>query len=179
MLITPHDTRLSPPPSGWLSHAQTALADADATGNLARRFAGVLSAGDIVLLQGNLGAGKSHFARTLIRSLFGADGERLEVPSPTFTLVQTYDAPGAEIWHADLYRLSDPQELWELGLDDAFETAICLIEWPDRIFPDWPENAVCLRLETPGPAPETRMAELFAPARSAFAARLSPVFGTA
>ena len=64
------------------------------------------------------------------------------MPSPTFTLVQTYDAGDLEIWHCDLYRLTDPQEVLELGLDDAFIGAICLIEWPDRLGPDLPADAL-------------------------------------
>ncbi len=100
-----------------------------------------LKPGDVLLLEGQIGAGKSAFARALIRSLARAE---IEVPSPTFTLVQTYDLPLAEVWHCDLYRLSHPDEVFELGLDTAFDTAICLIEWPDRLGADLPDGALTL-----------------------------------
>lgn len=106
-------------------------ADADLTACLARVMAAVLKPGDVIALQGAVGAGKTHFARAFIRARQGATAE--DVPSPTFTLVQTYDDPmGTEIWHADLYRLSHPDELVELGLDEAMRDSIVLIEWPDH-----------------------------------------------
>ena len=106
-------------------------ADADLTACLARVMAAVLKPGDVIALQGAVGAGKTHFARAFIRARQGAAAE--DVPSPTFTLVQTYDDPmGTEIWHADLYRLTHPDELIELGLDEAMRDAIVLIEWPDH-----------------------------------------------
>lgn len=102
------------------------------TAALAQMIAAVARPGQTILLDGPVGAGKTHFARAFIRARQGDAAE--DVPSPTFTLVQTYDDPmGTEIWHADLYRLSDPSELDELGLDQAIEDAICLIEWPDRM----------------------------------------------
>jgi tRNA threonylcarbamoyladenosine biosynthesis protein TsaE len=73
-----------------------------------------------------------------------------EVPSPTFTLVQVYEADGAEIWHADLYRLTHPDEVLELGLDEAFDRAISLVEWPDRLGGHLPPHALRLRLQTFG-----------------------------
>ncbi|SLN12095.1 tRNA threonylcarbamoyladenosine biosynthesis protein TsaE [Aquimixticola soesokkakensis] len=108
---------------------------------LAQSLAPLLEVGDILLLQGEIGAGKSFFSRCLIRAL---THEAQEVPSPTFTLVQTYDAPDFEIWHADLYRLSHPDEAGELGLTDAFETGLCLIEWPDRLGDLTPPDALLL-----------------------------------
>jgi len=81
------------------------------------------------------------FARGFIRAKLGRSED---VPSPTFTLVQTYQTPQEEIWHCDLYRLTHPDEALELGLDDAFETAICLIEWPDRLGDTAPGDALHL-----------------------------------
>ncbi|MCB1407627.1 MAG: tRNA (adenosine(37)-N6)-threonylcarbamoyltransferase complex ATPase subunit type 1 TsaE [Rhodobacteraceae bacterium] len=112
----------------------------DATDRLAQSLAPHLRAGDCLLLEGQIGAGKTQFARALIQCFVAED-----VPSPTFTLVQTYDAPGFEIWHADLYRLSHPDEAIELGLDEAFETALCLVEWPGKLGPDRPKQALTLR----------------------------------
>ena len=137
----------------------------------AHALAPVLRAGDTILLQGQLGAGKSHFARALIRALMGPEGESAEIPSPTFTLVQAYDSAVGEIWHADLYRMGDPEELVELGLDAAMEEVICLIEWPDRIAPDWPEGSICLRLERVPGAAEGRAVTMLAPAGSDLARR--------
>ena len=117
------------------------LRSPDETCDLARHLAPLLDPGDVILLEGDIGAGKSHFARCLIRSLLKHPED---IPSPTFTLVQTYDTPDGEIWHADLYRLADVNEVEELGLLEAFETAICLVEWPDRLGPDAPEDALLL-----------------------------------
>ncbi len=109
------------------------------TAAFAAALAPRLRPGDTVLLEGPIGAGKSAFARALIRARLG----RMEdVPSPTFTLVQTYEHPDGDIWHCDLYRLTDPDEVLELGLEDAFSTAICLIEWPDRLGSDTPDSAL-------------------------------------
>ncbi len=102
----------------------------DDTCAMARRLGALLNAGDVLLLSGDIGAGKTHFARCLIQSLLP---QPEDVPSPTYTIVQTYPGPNCEIWHADLYRLPGPNEVIELGLIDAFDTAICLIEWPDRL----------------------------------------------
>ncbi|WGV15169.1 tRNA (adenosine(37)-N6)-threonylcarbamoyltransferase complex ATPase subunit type 1 TsaE [Fuscovulum ytuae] len=123
------------------------LPDEAATTALGEWLAQILRPGDTVLLEGPIGAGKSHLARALIRAKLG----RMEdVPSPTFTLVQTYDAGETEIWHADLYRLSVPDEVLELGLEDAFASAICLIEWPDRLGSYLPDDALHLRLSAEG-----------------------------
>uniref|UniRef100_UPI004048B35A tRNA (adenosine(37)-N6)-threonylcarbamoyltransferase complex ATPase subunit type 1 TsaE n=1 Tax=Yoonia sp. TaxID=2212373 RepID=UPI004048B35A len=108
---------------------------------LATRIAPLLEIGDTLLLEGSIGAGKTAFARALIRARLG----RLEdVPSPTFTLVQTYEDADGDIWHCDLYRLTHPDEALELGLDDALENAICLIEWPDRLGQAAPKHAATL-----------------------------------
>ena len=123
------------------------LPDADATEALGRRLSALSRPGDVILLEGPIGAGKSSLARAFIRARLGSAEE---VPSPTFTLVQVYDAEGMEIWHADLYRLTHPDEVWELGLDDAFQSAICLVEWPDRLGAHLPPEALRIRLEAAG-----------------------------
>jgi len=113
------------------------LPSPEATSWLGEWLSTALRPGDVVLLHGQIGAGKSHLARALIRARLG----RMEdVPSPTFTLVQTYATDEAEIWHADLYRLTQLDEITELGLEAAFETAICLIEWPERLGDLAPKN---------------------------------------
>ncbi|MGQ0564606.1 MAG: tRNA (adenosine(37)-N6)-threonylcarbamoyltransferase complex ATPase subunit type 1 TsaE [Gemmobacter sp.] len=124
------------------------LPEAEATARLGRALADVLRPGDTVLLHGAIGAGKSHLARALIRERLGRDED---VPSPTFTLVQTYPDPAGDLWHADLYRLSHADELVELGLDAAFDTAICLVEWPERLGTRAPRDALHLRLADAGP----------------------------
>ncbi len=122
------------------------LTSADETAAVARRLSGLLSPGDCVLLQGPIGAGKTHFARHLIQSVQIIPED---VPSPTFTLIQTYDTRIGEIWHADLYRISSLDEIGELGLLDAFETGICLVEWPERMGELAPRSALCLEFSTP------------------------------
>lgn len=118
----------------------------DETAQLATRLGTDLRAGDTLLLEGGIGAGKSHFARALILSRLAIPED---VPSPTFTLVQTYELPECDLWHADLYRLGDPDQIIELGLLDAFQSAICLIEWPDRLGSLAPTNALTIRLDDP------------------------------
>lgn len=95
-----------------------------------------------MLLDGPIGAGKSHFARSAILKLLPSPEE---IPSPTYTLVQTYIARSIEIWHADLYRLSDPGEIHELGLTTAFDDAICFVEWPDRLGEATPQSSLRIR----------------------------------
>ncbi|MBY6049325.1 tRNA (adenosine(37)-N6)-threonylcarbamoyltransferase complex ATPase subunit type 1 TsaE [Vannielia litorea] len=119
------------------------LASPEHTARLAAVVAPLLGAGDVLLLSGPVGAGKSHFARALIRWRMERAGSVEDVPSPTFTLIQTYPLPDGEIWHADLYRLSSADEVEELGLSAAFEDAICLVEWPDRL-PEPPAGALWL-----------------------------------
>ncbi|MBK1636150.1 tRNA (adenosine(37)-N6)-threonylcarbamoyltransferase complex ATPase subunit type 1 TsaE [Rhodovulum adriaticum] len=146
----------------------------DATRSLACGLAGVLGPGDTVLLAGPIGAGKTALARALIQAAQETAGAAPEdVPSPTFTLVQTYAAGDLEVWHADLYRLTHPDEVLELGLDEAFSTALCLIEWPDRLGSLAPHGALTITL-TPGEAEQTREAR-FTFADPAWAARLAPV----
>lgn len=113
------------------------------TKSLAEKFAMVLKPGDTLLLSGEIGAGKSYFARSFIRHLLGED---TEVPSPTFTLVQIYETGRAEVWHCDLYRLTQVDEVIELGLDEAFDNAICLVEWPDKLGDLAPSSAIKIEL---------------------------------
>lgn len=129
------------------------LPDEAATDALGERIAPLLRGGDTLLLHGPIGAGKSHLARALIRARLG----RMEdIPSPTFTLVQTYD-DDPDIWHADLYRLNHPDEVSELGLDEAFAQCICIVEWPDRLGRHLPADALHIRLSASG---DGRRAEL-------------------
>lgn len=96
--------------------------------NFGARIAGVIRAGDVVALSGELGAGKT----TLARSILTALGHKGEVPSPTFTIIETYDALDPPVVHADFYRLDDPIEAEEIGLDDYREGAVLVAEWPDK-----------------------------------------------
>ena len=102
-----------------------------------------LQNGDIILLKGEIGAGKSLFARSLIQS---AMDQVEEVPSPTFTIVQTYETKLGSIWHADLYRLTDQSEIFELGLIDAFVNEIVIVEWPDRLGHLEPQDALTVEI---------------------------------
>ncbi|MBO6519431.1 MAG: tRNA (adenosine(37)-N6)-threonylcarbamoyltransferase complex ATPase subunit type 1 TsaE [Rhodospirillales bacterium] len=110
--------------------ADIRVADESGTAAFAARLAPLLAPGDVVALDGTLGAGKTALARALINALPGPDED---VPSPTFTLVQTYDRGELEIWHFDLYRIEQPEDAFELGIEDAFADAVSLIEWPDRL----------------------------------------------
>jgi tRNA threonylcarbamoyladenosine biosynthesis protein TsaE len=120
------------------------LPDLAATEALAARAAAMARAGDALLLEGPLGAGKSAFARAFLRAASGDPA--LEVPSPSFTLVQAYELPAGTAHHFDLYRLSGPDELAELGWDEARE-GIVLVEWPQRLEYLTPPDALRLRLE--------------------------------
>jgi tRNA threonylcarbamoyladenosine biosynthesis protein TsaE len=106
---------------------------------IAAKLAKSCRGGEIFLLHGTLGAGKSLFARGFIQALMDAD---TEVPSPTFTLLQTYDSPLGTIWHFDLYRIQDPEEIFEIGWEDATDgSGITLAEWPERAVPYLPKKA--------------------------------------
>lgn len=140
------------------------------TVTFARALGTLLRPGDVVCLWGDLGAGKSTLARALIQGQMGDD---TDAPSPTFTLVQTYEAPDFDIWHFDLYRLEDPSEVLELGIEDAFAEAVSLIEWPDRLGPYMPLERLDVVISHG--AGDTRELALYAPA--SFDARLQPLAG--
>jgi tRNA threonylcarbamoyl adenosine modification protein YjeE len=129
------------------------ISNSDRTHALAGVIAGLCNAGDCLLLRGDLGVGKTSFARGFIGALCDHAGE---VVSPTFTLVQTYRArDGRDIAHFDLYRLEKPQEIVEIGLEDALQNGICLIEWPQLIEACWPPNALLIDMEY-GPKEQAR-----------------------
>ncbi|MDW3223672.1 MAG: tRNA (adenosine(37)-N6)-threonylcarbamoyltransferase complex ATPase subunit type 1 TsaE [Paracoccaceae bacterium] len=120
------------------------LRSGDATASAAALLASQLRSGDTILLHGTIGAGKTHFARAIVQSLLTAPED---VPSPTFTLVQTYQTRFGPLWHSDLYRIGAMDEIEELGLLDAFDVAICLVEWPDRLGTLCPASALNIWLE--------------------------------
>ncbi|HEY4141963.1 MAG TPA: tRNA (adenosine(37)-N6)-threonylcarbamoyltransferase complex ATPase subunit type 1 TsaE [Pseudolabrys sp.] len=132
-----------PTTSGGFSFT-AALEDEQATRRLMADIAAAIEPGDLITLSGDLGAGKTTFARALIRHFAGDDS--VEVPSPTFTIMQTYELPRFNLLHADLYRLSGPGELAELGFEDAAENAVTLLEWPDRAAGHLPPNRLDLTL---------------------------------
>jgi tRNA threonylcarbamoyl adenosine modification protein YjeE len=113
------------------------LPDVPAVKRLGASLAALLATGDVVLLRGDLGAGKTELARAMIQARTGAS---VEVPSPTFTLIQSYDTLTLHIAHADLYRVEALGELAELGLDEAMEDGVLLVEWPERAEGQWPAS---------------------------------------
>jgi len=121
-----------------------ALPNETATAHLMADLALLIGPGDVITLSGDLGAGKTAAARAMIRYLAGDDA--LEVPSPTFTLVQAYDLPPYPLLHADLYRVNDPQELEEIGLSPLPEATVALIEWPERAPSALPEDRIDIAL---------------------------------
>lgn len=136
-----------------------ALENEAATAALMADLALLIGPGDVVTLSGELGAGKTTAARALIRYL--ADDAALEVPSPTFTLVQGYELPGVSLVHADLYRVGDPAELQEIGLSPLPDTAICLIEWPERAGPMLPADRIDIAFAHGGSSePDARAATI-------------------
>jgi tRNA threonylcarbamoyladenosine biosynthesis protein TsaE len=136
------------------------LADRAATERLGGRLADLARPGDVIALAGELGAGKTTLARGVIHALarrFGRTEE--EVPSPTFTLVQSYDFPVATVHHFDLYRIARPEEAVELGIDEAFAAGISLIEWPERLGPLLPADRLDIELRADG-ARRSRLAAI-------------------
>ena len=144
---------------------QFELSDESATRALAVRLAAHARLGDVIGLKGPLGAGKTTFARAFIAARAALSGAEVDdIPSPTFTLVQTYDFPGEvdlspTVFHVDLYRIENPSEAVELGLEDAFTSGICLIEWPERLGSLLPRSRIELTL-APGATDNRRIAEL-------------------
>jgi tRNA threonylcarbamoyl adenosine modification protein YjeE len=134
-----------------------ALPDLDATTHLGGRIAGGLQTGDAVALWGDLGAGKTTLARAILQAL----GVTEEVPSPTFTLVQSYDTR-PPVAHFDLYRLKHGREMQELGFEDALDNGAVLVEWPERAPEALPPEALHVRL---GLQDGVRLARLTGPAR--------------
>jgi tRNA threonylcarbamoyl adenosine modification protein YjeE len=144
------------------------LPDENATAALAARLAALARPGDVIALKGELGAGKTSFARAFIRARGGDEA----VPSPTFTLAQTYELLGGTVWHFDLYRLRAPEEVWELGIEEAFAEGIALIEWPERLGILLPPKHLLVTLEF-GTKPSARRATLSG--NGAWAPRLAAV----
>lgn len=131
-----------------------------ATEALARRTAQHAARGDVIALSGPLGAGKTTFARAFIGEIARLSGETVdEVPSPTFTLVQTYILKRVNVWHFDLYRIGTPDEAWELGLEEALADGVSLIEWPERLGPLLPARRTDIALAH-GATPDARIAEI-------------------
>jgi tRNA threonylcarbamoyladenosine biosynthesis protein TsaE len=134
------------------------LVDEAATARLGAAIARILRPGDAVCLSGPLGAGKSTLARALIRERTTPDED---VPSPTFTLVQFYEGDGLPIAHFDLYRLSSPDEAYEIGLDEALEHGAAVIEWPERLEGALPPDRLEVTLSPEsGPSGDVRRARL-------------------
>ncbi|WP_417497345.1 tRNA (adenosine(37)-N6)-threonylcarbamoyltransferase complex ATPase subunit type 1 TsaE [Maricaulis sp.] len=128
------------------------LSDIAATAALGHRLAAALRAGDVVCLAGDLGAGKTTLARQVIADLCGID----DAPSPTYTIVQVYEtADSVPLWHVDLYRIDEPGELEQLGLEDAFDEAITLIEWPERLGAAMPADRLEISIAMAGTGVET------------------------
>jgi tRNA threonylcarbamoyladenosine biosynthesis protein TsaE len=116
------------------------LGDLAATRAFAEKLAAIARVGDVIALEGPIGAGKTTFARFFIKGI----GYQEDVPSPTFNLVQTYEGEGLSVWHFDLYRLSRPEDVYELGIEQAFDEGITLIEWPDQLGDLLPAEALSL-----------------------------------
>ena len=136
------------------------LADEAATERLGAALAARLRPRDVVALEGGLGAGKTTLARAILRAATG-DPE-LIVPSPTFTLVEIYETPSASWWHFDLYRLEQPEQVFELGWEEARAEGVALVEWPERLGPLLPRERLTVRLAIEG---EGRRATLEGEAR--------------
>ena len=136
------------------------LPDEAATAAFAARISALAEIGDVIALKGDLGAGKTTFARGFIRARGGTE----EVPSPTFTLVQVYELGSAAIWHFDLYRLEAPEQVFELGWEEARADGIALVEWAERLAALLPRDRLTVTLSIEG---DGRRADLQGEARFA------------
>jgi tRNA threonylcarbamoyl adenosine modification protein YjeE len=154
----PRPSQASGPSVNGAGEISLTCCDEAATCRLAEDLAMVLAPGDCLCLVGDLGAGKSTLARALLRAL--ADDDALEVPSPTFTLVQGYALRRFPVAHLDLYRLEDPQEADELGLDDMLETGAALVEWPERAPDHIPASRLVVRIAPAGEGDDARQVQL-------------------
>ena len=124
--------------------AKLTLADLATTKRLGLFLAERLLVGDVLALKGKLGAGKSELARAIIQRICPKE---TDIPSPTFTLVQTYESDSkVPLWHFDLYRLAEPDDVFELGIEEAFIEAICLIEWPERLAGYLPDRTLTIEI---------------------------------
>jgi tRNA threonylcarbamoyladenosine biosynthesis protein TsaE len=141
-----------------MARVRLSLSDQEATRAFGGRLAGLIRPGDVIALRGALGAGKTELARALIRARAGA---AIEVPSPSYTLVQDYRFKGLVIRHIDLYRIADPAELLELGLDAPAADEAWLIEWPEHAGAALPADRLEVELRQ-GDAPHARIAEVTA-----------------
>ncbi len=130
------------------------LPDEAATQRLGAAIAGLLRPGEAVCLSGPLGAGKSTLARALVRALTTPEEE---VPSPTFTLAQFYEGAGLKVAHFDLYRLTDPEEAYEIGLDEALDEGAAVIEWPERLGGALPPNRLDIEIALDGDGRRARL----------------------
>jgi tRNA threonylcarbamoyladenosine biosynthesis protein TsaE len=140
-----------------ISERKLNLSNESATVRLAGQLAQMAHAGDVIALSGGLGAGKTRLARAFIGALMD---EAEEVPSPTFTLVQTYESLAGSIWHFDLYRVDRPDEVFELGFEEALAEGISLIEWPERLRGMLPADRLEIALDLDPTNDQARIARL-------------------
>lgn len=130
-------------------HGDYILKSEEESQEIAAKIAKSLIPGDVVALYGDLGSGKTFLSRQIIKILCG---NNINVSSPTFNLLQTYSAKQFEIYHFDLYRLKYPEEVFELGIEEAFSGQVCLIEWPELILRYLPKDTINIKLQIIGPS---------------------------
>lgn len=135
------------------------ISDETQTAAFAAKLATFIEIQDVLTLNGTLGAGKTAFARAFIRSVCAM---KIDVPSPTFNLLLLYDSPKGPIYHYDFYRLEDPEEVWELDVEEAYDHGITLMEWVERLEDLGPEDPLEIRITFPEDGPEgARVISLF------------------